>query len=95
MVLTCFASRELAQRYVGEADEAELTFEKFAALMPDLVPNAMREYAHIGRTAYDALNSAEKEQAASPHADTEPKPGRNEPCPCGSGKKYKRCHGAN
>jgi hypothetical protein len=23
-----------------------------------------------------------------------PKPGRNEPCPCGSGKKYKKCHGA-
>jgi hypothetical protein len=22
------------------------------------------------------------------------KPGRNEPCPCGSGKKYKHCHGA-
>lgn len=22
-------------------------------------------------------------------------PGRNEPCPCGSGKKYKKCHGAN
>jgi hypothetical protein len=22
-----------------------------------------------------------------------PKVGRNEPCPCGSGKKYKRCHG--
>ena len=21
-------------------------------------------------------------------------PGRNEPCPCGSGKKYKKCHGA-
>ncbi|HVV86816.1 MAG TPA: YchJ family metal-binding protein [Kofleriaceae bacterium] len=21
------------------------------------------------------------------------KPGRNEPCPCGSGQKYKRCHG--
>jgi len=24
----------------------------------------------------------------------EPKVGRNDPCPCGSGKKYKRCHGA-
>ena len=24
---------------------------------------------------------------------TEPKVGRNEPCPCGSGKKYKRCCG--
>jgi hypothetical protein len=22
------------------------------------------------------------------------RPGRNEPCPCGSGKKYKHCHGA-
>lgn len=22
------------------------------------------------------------------------KPGRNQPCPCGSGKKYKKCHGA-
>jgi preprotein translocase subunit SecA len=21
-------------------------------------------------------------------------PGRNDPCPCGSGKKYKHCHGA-
>lgn len=25
----------------------------------------------------------------------EPKVGRNDPCPCGSGKKYKACHGAN
>ncbi|NNB98423.1 hypothetical protein HI113_31460, partial [Corallococcus exiguus] len=22
------------------------------------------------------------------------KPGRNDPCPCGSGKKYKACHAA-
>ena len=26
---------------------------------------------------------------------TEAKVGRNSPCPCGSGKKYKKCHGAN
>ncbi|MDR2102524.1 MAG: SEC-C domain-containing protein [Treponema sp.] len=24
---------------------------------------------------------------------TYPKVGRNDPCPCGSGKKYKHCHG--
>ncbi|WP_175148993.1 preprotein translocase subunit SecA [Paraburkholderia ultramafica] len=32
---------------------------------------------------------------ASPHAgaDNVPKVGRNDPCPCGSGKKYKQCHG--
>jgi uncharacterized protein YecA (UPF0149 family) len=23
-----------------------------------------------------------------------PRAGRNEPCPCGSGKKFKKCHGA-
>jgi uncharacterized protein len=23
-----------------------------------------------------------------------PEPGRNDPCPCGSGRKYKKCHGA-
>ena len=26
-------------------------------------------------------------------ADEVPKVGRNDPCPCGSGKKYKQCHG--
>jgi preprotein translocase subunit SecA len=31
-------------------------------------------------------------EAAVPDADV-PKVGRNEPCPCGSGKKYKNCHG--
>ncbi|WP_370280553.1 SEC-C metal-binding domain-containing protein, partial [uncultured Muribaculum sp.] len=24
-----------------------------------------------------------------------PKVGRNDPCPCGSGKKFKNCHGRN
>jgi len=30
---------------------------------------------------------------AQPHRLAEPKTGRNDPCPCGSGKKYKKCHG--
>jgi uncharacterized protein len=93
MVLTCFASRGVAESYVREAGEAELTVEKFAALMSDLVPQAMHEYAHIGRATYEAWMSAEKERSSQ--AQTEPKVGRNDPCPCGSGKKYKRCHGLN
>ncbi len=28
-----------------------------------------------------------------PSGDSVPRVGRNEPCPCGSGKKYKHCHG--
>ncbi len=35
----------------------------------------------------------EKPQKAQP-VRTEKKVGRNDPCPCGSGKKYKNCHGA-
>ena len=31
--------------------------------------------------------------AQSPAQHDGPKVGRNEPCPCGSGKKYKHCHG--
>jgi hypothetical protein len=29
-----------------------------------------------------------------PYVRDEPKLGRNDPCHCGSGKKYKKCHGA-
>jgi preprotein translocase subunit SecA len=32
-------------------------------------------------------------EAAQPFVREERKVGRNEPCPCGSGKKYKQCHG--
>jgi preprotein translocase subunit SecA len=31
----------------------------------------------------------------APTRKAEAKVGRNDPCPCGSGKKYKKCHGAN
>ena len=34
-----------------------------------------------------------KTAAPSPIKSTKPKTGRNEPCPCGSGKKYKKCCG--
>ncbi|MBP5998517.1 MAG: preprotein translocase subunit SecA [Azonexus sp.] len=33
------------------------------------------------------------ETPAQPPAQAGPKVGRNDPCPCGSGKKYKHCHG--
>lgn len=37
--------------------------------------------------------SADAELKASSEAPAKPKAGRNEPCPCGSGKKFKRCCG--
>jgi len=39
-------------------------------------------------------DKAQADQAApQPVQRHEPKVGRNDPCPCGSGKKYKKCHG--
>ena len=37
--------------------------------------------------------TAVREDAVRALADGFPKVGRNDPCPCGSGKKYKQCHG--
>jgi hypothetical protein len=39
----------------------------------------------------DAWQEEEEEENS---AASIPKVGRNDPCPCGSGKKYKKCHGA-
>ncbi len=45
--------------------------------------------------------AAPKPEAPKPHTIVKDKNdpyanvGRNDPCPCGSGKKYKKCHGAN
>lgn len=46
--------------------------------------------------APNALGGNEQEAAAgnpAPYVRQQRKVGRNEPCPCGSGKKYKHCHG--
>lgn len=55
------------------------------------------------RRAADAAQTKEFQHESSPTSGAEPSPqqaraataqvGRNEPCPCGSGKKYKHCHG--
>ncbi|NMP32054.1 preprotein translocase subunit SecA [Thalassotalea sp. M1531] len=35
----------------------------------------------------------EAENEVAPQQQRQPRVGRNDPCPCGSGKKYKQCHG--
>lgn len=42
----------------------------------------------------DDEDDEEYEEPIEPYVRPEPKVGRNDPCPCGSGKKYKKCHGA-
>jgi preprotein translocase subunit SecA len=53
------------------------------------------QFQHAETSALAQPEAAEESDVAVAAAPvrTEPKIGRNEPCPCGSGKKYKHCHG--
>jgi preprotein translocase subunit SecA len=62
---------------------------------PELAPGAGG--AGPGAGAVPGLRPAAAgaaEAAVAPFVRSDRKVGRNEPCPCGSGKKYKHCHGA-
>ncbi len=65
-------------------------------------PRPQRRVTESGGGADDAAATSEGqgqggqgEAGKQPSRRTEPKVGRNDPCPCGSGKKYKKCHGAD
>jgi preprotein translocase subunit SecA len=53
------------------------------------------EQAVPGREGYDEAirNSSAQQKVKQQPVVAEKKVGRNDPCPCGSGKKYKQCHG--
>ncbi len=46
-----------------------------------------------GMTGEAQEHEADKPMIPQTYMRDQPKVGRNEPCPCGSGKKYKQCHG--
>lgn len=51
------------------------------------------EAARHAHAQHASVDEAEQEESNQPMVRDERKVGRNEPCPCGSGKKYKQCHG--
>ena len=50
-------------------------------------------YQHADTMAADADASADAAHKPETFVRTSEKVGRNDPCPCGSGKKFKQCHG--
>ncbi|MGE3978301.1 MAG: UPF0149 family protein [Nitrospira sp.] len=89
MTLTFFASLKLAQAYHRETKERS-SLEQLAQSVMEIFPEAMSEYAHLGRSIYQArleVGDLNLEHLART------KIGRNDPCPCGSGKKFKKCCG--
>ena len=52
-------------------------------------------FEHADASSVNATPDSDSSLAQpQPVTRSQPKVGRNDPCPCGSGKKYKQCHGA-
>jgi preprotein translocase subunit SecA len=52
------------------------------------------QIANVTYTAPTETGEVETFRDAGTAVAEVPRVGRNDPCPCGSGKKYKHCHGA-
>ena len=89
LVLSFFSSRSIAEAYRAELKGDSL--EEMATSMRELFPAVMHDHARLGRAISEAVMA--EAQRAEP-VRTVAKVGRNEPCPCGSGRKFKKCCGA-
>ncbi len=94
MVMTAFekkaAVEELHEDYLAEEGQDEqMSFTDYLQELQESLPDAMDCYAFVGNHVrhHKARNAKSKGRRAKS------KPGRNDPCPCGSGKKYKKCCG--
>jgi uncharacterized protein len=82
----------------GEIDpqwpKEPLTKEKSDELLRWMFAGAARAYRHFETDRRDLAKLARKERRfAETYVRRERKVGRNEPCPCGSGRKFKNCCG--
>ncbi len=90
---TTWLGLEIVATQAGGAGDDDGVVEFIARGITNGAPFAQRERSRFHRTGerwYYVDGTAVRE----PTRRTSPPAGRNEPCPCGSGKKYKRCHGA-
>ena len=66
--------------------------------LSELCEGWRRFYAHSLPRFREMAAGIRAERRQGPVAPAQPgesgRPGRNDPCPCGSGRKYKKCHGA-
>ena len=88
MALGLFSSRQMAEGFHAEATTGEQSFEAMADAIHRVVPRAVAQYAHMGRSISTVGAEHEWDEPERTH---HAKIARNDPCPCGSGKKYKNC----
>jgi hypothetical protein len=63
------------------------------AAMTEATASAIIKPTEVVIEAFDAALAGRRPGERQGTVVAEAKVGRNEPCPCGSGKKYKKCHG--
>jgi preprotein translocase subunit SecA len=92
---TAPAAAEAFDQHDDGADDLVLQHEATSILdrrSNGQTPVASNASTYTAGRGGGASSSTTTTSVAQRHVDNEP--GRNDPCPCGSGKKYKRCHGA-
>lgn len=80
----------LSKVRVQQQEEVERMEAQRQAQAEEAARRAQAQHASAENPLSDG---EESEDAHQPMVREERKVGRNEPCPCGSGKKYKQCHG--
>ena len=76
--------------------EIEAEYEQMQIIVGHIteIQNNSRHWANNGHTPKELSLAKQKDSdPAKPEPIKAAKPGRNDPCPCGSGKKYKKCCG--
>ena len=77
-----------------EVNRLLMTVQVRAEDVEESAPHAEVQNVKYQHADYDeALGSNDEEETRVQPIHAGPKVGRNDPCPCGSGKKYKHCHG--
>ena len=96
-----YAQKDPKQEYKKES------FQMFTEMLDSLKFSVISMLTKVQVRSQDEIEAAEQARIAmaernakrmqtsgsEEEQEDKPKIGRNEPCPCGSGKKYKHCHG--
>jgi preprotein translocase subunit SecA len=104
VVLEAYAQKDPVVEFKYES------YDVFNAMTADISETVVRTILHVHKknenmqrvnlvrtmiTNLNAAQSAGGDDKAKPKVNSTKKVGRNDPCPCGSGKKYKNCCGKN
>jgi uncharacterized protein len=87
----CVEALDLILRFAAESNPSEIDVEPIAEeeredLIDQMIEGVLEIYTRLAPAREQALKPATFRKAAAG-------PGRNDPCHCGSGRKFKHCHG--